>query len=142
MTIPAGHARRVSTSACAATLVLARISVVALGLPRTVRLLEGLSRPQRGAKSSNSRCGGFSDPHIISTRVTMVAAFCPGRMICLEQSLALYFLLRRRGFAPNLRIGVQPLPFQAHAWVELDGVPVNENPDYTRSLVVLGVCDE
>src|SRR5690606_26453267 len=42
---------------------------------------------------------------------------------CLPQSLLLYFLLRRRGFAPTLKIGVrkQEAALDAHAWVELDG---------------------
>jgi hypothetical protein len=28
-----------------------------------------------------------------------------------------------------LRLGVQPYPFSAHAWVELDGEPVGDSPD-------------
>jgi hypothetical protein len=59
--------------------------------------------------------------------VAVAAAFFPGRAVCLEQSLALYLLLRRRGVPAELRIGVQVYPFYAHAWVELDGRPVNED---------------
>ena len=61
--------------------------------------------------------------------VAMAAAFFPGRAICLEQSLALYVLLRRRGVAADLRLGVHPFPFAAHAWVEVAGEPVNEDPE-------------
>jgi Transglutaminase-like superfamily len=61
--------------------------------------------------------------------VALAAAFFPGRAICLEQSLTLYVLLRRRGIAAQLKLGVQPFPFAAHAWVELDGEPVNEDPE-------------
>jgi hypothetical protein len=42
----------------------------------------------------------------------------PGRARCLEQSLVLYYLLRRRGVALHYRQGVMPHPFQAHAWIE------------------------
>ncbi len=59
--------------------------------------------------------------------VAVAAAFFPGRAVCLEQSLALYLLLRRRGVPAELRLGVQAYPFYAHAWVELDGEPVNED---------------
>ncbi|HEV2147948.1 MAG TPA: lasso peptide biosynthesis B2 protein [Longimicrobiaceae bacterium] len=64
-----------------------------------------------------------------SYRVAVAAAFFPGRAVCLEQSLALYILLRRRGVPAELRLGVQVYPFHAHAWVELHGEPVNEHPE-------------
>ena len=59
--------------------------------------------------------------------VAVAAAFFPGRAVCLEQSLALYVLLRRRGVPAELRLGVQVYPFYAHAWVELHGEPLNED---------------
>jgi hypothetical protein len=59
----------------------------------------------------------------------MAAAFIPGRALCLEQSLALYVCLRRAGVAVGLRLGVQPYPFAAHAWVEYKGEPVGESWD-------------
>jgi hypothetical protein len=42
---------------------------------------------------------------------------------CLEQSLVLAAMLRRRGLDAKLRIGArkQAGRFEAHAWVELDG---------------------
>jgi len=42
---------------------------------------------------------------------------------CLRQSLLVYGWLRRRGFAPELVLGVrkQESAFDAHAWVELEG---------------------
>lgn len=49
---------------------------------------------------------------------------------CLHQSLPLCRLLRLYGLHVQLRIGVLPgfRPFQAHAWVELDGVPLGKQP--------------
>jgi hypothetical protein len=51
-----------------------------------------------------------------------------GHPTCLEESLALWWLLGRRGIVSQLRIGVKKdsPKFQAHAWVELDGEPLNE----------------
>ena len=50
------------------------------------------------------------------------------RTNCLEQSLVLWWLLRRRGIAAELRIGARKEhgQFEAHAWVELEGVVLND----------------
>jgi len=50
---------------------------------------------------------------------------------CLPQSLALWWLLRRRGLPAELRIGVAKPDgrMSAHAWVELDGRAVNDHAD-------------
>jgi len=46
---------------------------------------------------------------------------------CLEQSLVLWWLLRLRGIAADLRIGARKDAdrFEAHAWVEFDGNVLN-----------------
>ncbi len=51
---------------------------------------------------------------------------------CLGRSLVLWFLLRRRGIDAQLVLGTErprdgELP--AHAWVEVDGIPVNDVAD-------------
>jgi hypothetical protein len=56
----------------------------------------------------------------------MVASACglfPLRPTCLTRSLALVYLLRRRGLPAELRIGVRKTgeAFGAHAWVECQG---------------------
>lgn len=43
---------------------------------------------------------------------------------CLARSLVLTRLLARRGIASTLVIGVRPEPFEAHAWVEFEGIAV------------------
>ena len=51
---------------------------------------------------------------------------------CLTRSMVAWFLLRRRGFDAVLRLGVPVAtegPFEAHAWVELDGAVVWEPAD-------------
>jgi len=58
---------------------------------------------------------------------------------CLQRSLTLWWLLRRRGVEGDLRIGVRrrrgyglggPLDF--HAWVEHRGAVLNDRPDIRR----------
>lgn len=50
------------------------------------------------------------------------------RTNCLEQSLVLGWLLRRRGIAADLRIGARKDSdrFEAHAWVELNSQVLND----------------
>ncbi len=63
-----------------------------------------------------------------------VAARCGlVRGTCLTQSLTLLRLLQREGMMGQLRIGVrmQADQLDAHAWVEVDGQPVNDSPDVT-----------
>jgi hypothetical protein len=62
----------------------------------------------------------------IAHSVATAAAFFPGRARCLEQSLVLYYVLRRSHAAARFRMGVQPYGFQSHAWVEYQGRPINE----------------
>jgi hypothetical protein len=47
---------------------------------------------------------------------------------CLSRSLASWWSLRRRGLAPDLRLGVSLAggDFAAHAWVELEGRVLND----------------
>jgi hypothetical protein len=50
---------------------------------------------------------------------------------CLKQSLVLWILLRSQGIVSELRIGVQreSNKFSAHAWVEYQGVVLNDTDD-------------
>jgi hypothetical protein len=64
--------------------------------------------------------------------VAMAGALYPGRALCLEQSLVLYYLMRRQGVAVNYCQGVQPYPFQAHAWIEYDGEPINDVAEHVK----------
>lgn len=66
----------------------------------------------------------------IEYTVAMTAALYPGRAKCLERSLVLYRILRRQGVAVRYCQGVQPFPFQAHAWVEYRGEVINDVPEH------------
>jgi Transglutaminase-like superfamily len=54
-----------------------------------------------------------------------------GHPTCLEQSLVLWYLLQERNISTILRIGVRKSAekFEAHAWVEHDGVPLNQSEE-------------
>jgi Transglutaminase-like superfamily len=81
----------------------------------------------------------FSEEMTQSARVTNVlvrAAARHGvyRATCLPQSLTLWWLLRRRGIESDLRFGARKEAgkMEAHAWVELRGIPLNETLDVDR----------
>lgn len=111
-------------------LLAADLALHTLGFRRTLRLYGWLGRGRIDTEAS--------DRELIDACATAVAAagaFYPRRAICLEQSLVLYRVLRRRDQPARLRVGVRPLPFAAHAWVECAGIPVNEQPDRLDQLV-------
>jgi hypothetical protein len=57
--------------------------------------------------------------------------------MCLQRSMVATWLLRRHGIAAKMVIGCRPLPFESHAWVEVDGCVVNDRPQYQRAFRVL-----
>jgi hypothetical protein len=62
--------------------------------------------------------------------VALAAALYPGRALCLERSLALFYLARQAGIPVTYHHGVETLPFSAHAWVEYEGRVVNDVPEH------------
>lgn len=67
-----------------------------------------------------------------------VLYFKPAR--CLQRSAATVCLLRRHGWDAEMVIGVQLLPFESHAWVEIEGRVVNDKPYITEVFQVLERC--
>ena len=70
--------------------------------------------------------------------VRIAASRGPFRARCLPKSLLLWWLLRRRGMQPALRVGVRrdASGVRAHAWVELHGLVLSDHAgqiagDYT-----------
>jgi hypothetical protein len=58
-------------------------------------------------------------------------------VLCLQRSVCLVRLLRKRGVFAQLVIGYRPNPFFSHAWVEVGGRIVNDSPLYQQRLRVL-----
>ena len=59
---------------------------------------------------------------------------------CLTRSLLLEWLLRRLNVISELRIGVRLTQgmLDAHAWVECEGAPVNDQPDVSAQYASFG----
>jgi len=75
-----------------------------------------------------------SGPAQISYLINGAARLLFRREACLERSILLWSLLRRRGIESELRIGVatEDGTIRAHAWVEIDGEPINEQPQTNK----------
>ena len=88
-----------------------------------------------GVRASNAL--GCSE---ICQAVDLAAVFYFRRVLCLQRSAATARLLKRYGFPAQLVIGVQQLPFAAHAWVEMSGLVVNDKPYISDIYSVLTRC--
>ena len=123
-------------------LALARIDLLTRrhGFPGVVQRLEqvrpGAFQRQSAERPSEPRPSGLEMWQIVAG-VNRAASFYYRRRWCFERSAACAVLLRQQGFDAEVVVGVQVLPFIAHAWVEIDGQVINDNPELIRSFSVL-----
>lgn len=85
--------------------------------------------------SAQSADSAIAAKVLLTARMVRAAArYSLVRATCLEQSLTLWFLLRRQGMAAELRIGARKVAgkFEAHAWVECDGEALDQAKDVHR----------
>jgi hypothetical protein len=84
-------------------------------------------------------------PAAISVRAELTARMVKSaahrsfrKATCLEKSLALWWLLNRQGIASSVRIGARKSGenFEAHAWVECNGIVVNDTQEPHRHYAV------
>jgi hypothetical protein len=61
----------------------------------------------------------------------------PKTSLCLPRSAVATCLLRDAGIPAQLVIGVQKIPFKAHAWVEVAGRVVNDKPEVQGEYMVM-----
>jgi hypothetical protein len=103
-------------------LLATRVGLRLVGFRRWQRVLEFFSPLAK--TTGRARVASDGDAARVITRMEAAAARnILVRASCLEHSLVLWWLLRRRGIVVALRIGgrKESGQFEAHAWVELDG---------------------
>jgi len=108
------YMRPVALCAVGVARVLSRLSP--LKLRRTLEFVARGSRPATAEEAARAR-----------DAVTAVSARCRGDW-CLPRSIATVLVSRVSGRWPDWCAGVRVFPFAAHAWVEVDGVAIKENP--------------
>jgi hypothetical protein len=92
-------------------------------------------------KLSDQSSEGLADGPALTARMVRSAAHRTwGSPACLEQSLALWWLLGRQGIASSVRIGTRKTEekFEAHAWVECEGVALNEPEESHKHYAAFG----
>jgi hypothetical protein len=103
------------------------IALCAIGVARLLerfpprRLRQVLEVARRGARPADV-------PTVLRARnaVVWMSIRCAGPR-CLQRSIATALVCRAGGAWPEWCTGVRTHPFQAHAWVAVDGEPVGEN---------------
>jgi hypothetical protein len=60
--------------------------------------------------------------------VDLATVWYPKKALCLQRSAVTTCLLRSHGIPARMTLGVRPMPFMAHAWVEVEGSVVNDLP--------------
>lgn len=111
-------------------LALARILLRLSSVPTTRRTLARLAP---AVVPSATRLGELT---------TVAAQQLPGVTTCLPRAIVLEALLRASGRPAELKIGVAALPAagrpDTHAWVELDGVSLDETASAYTALPLFG----
>ena len=116
---------------CVVGLWFVHASLAVFGYGRTRRMIERVSRrtPARAATSAE-----IADAQALARLAASAGANTLGEATCLRRALLLHGWLRRRGLQPALLLGLPANAaapaagdFSAHAWVELDGVPLLES---------------
>ncbi len=72
--------------------------------------------------------------------VEVACKWYPKEVKCLQRSVATTYLLRSAGIRAQLVVGGVKLPFEEHAWVEVDGKIINDKVDYVAKFIVFERC--
>jgi hypothetical protein len=95
-----------------------------------LRSIHSLLRKERRGEVTRQRGATVEQ---ICHAMDIACVFYPKRVLCLQRAAATTLLLGRHGWQAEMVIGTQILPFRSHAWVELDGVVVNDK-SYLREI--------
>ena len=106
------------------------------GVRRTCRLLGGSRQFAEGGIAVDEMAQATAKR--LGRLVNIASRHGPYNATCLRHSLALWWLLRRRGLPAELHIGVgkEEALVRAHAWVELGGLVVNDRPSIAGDYAV------
>jgi transglutaminase superfamily protein len=124
--------RRIGALTWSERVVIVQAALLIAGLRAALRVC-GVRRVQKGLAAFVSSMSDVTDADrergLAMSRLVDVAARHTVRNTCLHRSLALWWLLGRRGVPSRIRIGTRRRRrrrFEAHAWVEIGGVAIND----------------
>lgn len=76
----------------------------------------------------------------LSRGMDLACVFYFKRVLCLQRSAATCVLLRRHGWKADMVTGAQIVPYEFHAWVEIEGAVINDKPYMHEIYQVLERC--
>jgi hypothetical protein len=68
----------------------------------------------------------------VCAAVEKACVWYPKKALCLQRSAVTTCILRSYGIQAQMIVGVRPMPFLAHAWVETEGSVVNDFPNVRK----------
>jgi hypothetical protein len=74
---------------------------------------------------------------VVSRAIELAACFYWKPVLCLQRSVVMVAVLKKRGIRANVVIGYRGDPFFAHAWVEVDGRVLNDSAAFPKRLRIL-----
>jgi hypothetical protein len=100
----------------------------------TFRRVQQALEKWHGDAALTNQCDGaaiFTESQSASRMMDAASRRSIVRGNCLSRSIALWWLLRRRGIPAQLRIGARKIgdQLEAHAWVEVAGRAINDSDD-------------
>lgn len=118
-----------------AYLALARVAVIALPFRLIARRL-GTRQAETPAVA-----GVHPASRHVAWAIAAASRRMPWRTECLEQAIAAKAMLRRRGIASTLYLGMLRDPVAAHAWLRVGDLNVTGGQDVARYAVVASFAD-
>lgn len=88
-------------------------------------------------KSTRRLQTDFEKAHNFSAIIGFLSRFVPTRFECLEYSLTLSRVLMIKKIQFDFNIGVQRYDFLAHAWIEISGHTVGDDPKLSECLPII-----
>jgi hypothetical protein len=76
----------------------------------------------------------------VCAAVNYACIWYPKQVLCLQCAFVTTYLLRKKRVPANMVLGAQKLPFKAHAWVEVNGLAINERSNVQATYVVWDRC--
>jgi len=92
------------------------------------------------ASRASERAAAWETIHSLARLEAAAARHALVHFNCLERSLVVWWLLRRRGIRAELRIGArkEQKSLEAHAWVEFDDQVINDPEGTHRKFSLFG----
>ncbi len=117
-----------SAAPVAAALLIVRALIAVIGFRRSTAAIWWLADRLPPPRHADLTGRAFAEARARS--IARIAGRLPFRPRCLPRALLLAAMLRRRPINADLCLGARTDgAFDAHAWIEIDGWPVNEAAD-------------